>query len=129
MKKIDRLIDKAGCGLLVFFLLFSACSPDFDTGPDFGQGGCSGCGGSFSNTIYIMGYGFAPDSMSVQKGQMVTWHNTDTIPHSLICTDFSGFFIADLPAGGEYRYTAYSLGHFRYRYDKHGESGELNVIP
>ncbi|WP_276501313.1 cupredoxin domain-containing protein [Terrimonas pollutisoli] len=91
MKKINRLIDKAGCGLLVFsLLLFSACSPDFDTGPDFGQGGCLGCGGSFSNTIYIMGHGFAPDSMAVQKGQMVTWHNTDTIPHSIICTDFSG---------------------------------------
>lgn len=130
MKKIVCLLKNPGIILLGFIgCLFTACSKDFELGPDFGNNGCFGCGGSLGTSIYIMGSSFAPYSLEIQKGKTVTWYNTDTIGHNIICNDFAGPFIADLAPGGEYKYTAYNLGTFRYYCNKHGESGELKVVP
>lgn len=130
MKKMVCLFKNPGIIFLGFICcVFTTCSKDFELGPDFGNNGCLGCGGNLGSSIYIMGSSFAPYSLEIQKGKTVSWYNTDTIMHSIICNDVGGPSIADLAAGKEYKYTANNVGNFRYQCDKHGESGELKVVP
>jgi len=115
---------------LGFIICLSSCSKlEFDLGPDFGNTGCLGCGPDLSNSIFIYYFGFSPDSLSVKKGTIITWSNADLIDHNVISNNGSSFSSGTIVAGGEYKYTADTVGSFHYHCQKHGESGKIVVTP
>ena len=127
MKKFLYLNSIITGTFLCFIVCISACNkPDF---PDFGNSGCLGCSPDFPNSILIFYSAFSPDSLSVRKGTIITWSNVDLIEHNVISNNGSSFSSGTIIAGGEYRYTANTVGSFLYHCEKHGESGKIIVTP
>lgn len=43
-----------------------------------------------SNTVTIQDYTFTPQTITVDKGEIVRWENRDTVPHRIMFTDATG---------------------------------------
>ena len=65
------------------------------------------------HTITIAGFEFHPAEITVGKGDVVVWVNNDPVPHTATAPR-TAFDSGTIAAGGSYRFTATSAGHFDY---------------
>ena len=70
--------------------------------------------GAATTTIQITKNGFTPGSVTVNAGDTVTWHNSDTARHQVVA-DSGAFASPVLTAGQSWSYTASRSGTFTYR--------------
>ena len=92
--------------------------------------GCGSSGGSSKSTstsapasssssssggvkIKAAGFAFAPTSVTVKKGQKVTWTNSDPAPHNITSSDGT-IKSKDFTKGQSFTYTATKTGTFKY---------------
>jgi plastocyanin len=64
-------------------------------------------------TIKAAGFAFAPKSVTVKKGQKVTWTNSDPAPHNITSSDGT-IKSKDFTKGQSFTYTATKAGTFNY---------------
>jgi plastocyanin len=64
-------------------------------------------------TIKAAGFAFAPKSVTVKKGQKVTWTNSDPASHNVTSSDGT-IKSKDFAQGGSFTYTATKAGTFDY---------------
>ena len=70
--------------------------------------------GAATTTIQVTKNGFTPRSVTVNAGDTVTWHNSDTARHQVVA-DNGSFASPVLTAGQSWSYTASKSGKFTYR--------------
>ncbi len=78
-----------------------------------------------TNSILIKNFKFTPGTLTVQKGDTVTWVNEDTAPHQISSDPHPGH--SDLPqlasdilsSGKEHKFTFDKTGTFRYHCELH----------
>jgi plastocyanin len=71
-------------------------------------------GGAATTTIQVTKNGFTPASVTVNAGDTVTWHNSDTARHQVVA-DSGAFASPILTSGQSWSYTATKSGTFAYR--------------
>jgi plastocyanin len=64
-------------------------------------------------TVKAAGFAFAPKSVTVKKGQKVTWTNSDPAPHNVTSSDGT-IKSKDFAKGQSFTYTASKAGTFHY---------------
>ncbi len=64
-------------------------------------------------TIKASGFAFNPPSVTVKKGQKVTWTNSDSAPHNVTSSDGT-IKSKDFTNGQSFTYTATKPGTFHY---------------
>ena len=64
------------------------------------------------NTVNITSAGYDPAIITVPRGTMVTWTNTDTVSHTVTST--TGAFSSSLASGETYSYTFNTPGSYDY---------------
>jgi plastocyanin len=69
--------------------------------------------GSGGVTIKAAGFAFNPTSVTVKKGQKVTWTNSDSAPHNVTSSDGT-IKSKDFTNGQSFTYTATKAGTFHY---------------
>jgi plastocyanin len=74
----------------------------------------AGAIGAATTTIQITKNGFTPSTVTVNAGDTVTWHNSDTKTHQVVA-DNGAFASPALAAGASWSYTADKSGKFTYR--------------
>jgi len=67
-----------------------------------------------ANTITIQGSSFNPSTITVAKGDTVTWVNNDTYTHHVASDTAGTFDLGDQPNGASTSYTFDKSGTFKY---------------
>jgi plastocyanin len=89
------------------------------TAPEGGVDGASAAGGGGSGiAVTISGFVFAPASTTVRVGDMVTWTNKDSAPHTVTALNGS-FDSGPLAQGAVFGFTFRRAGTFIYRCTMH----------
>jgi plastocyanin len=105
----------------------AGCGSESPTAP--GQGP-----GATGSTVTIRGAGydgggsaaFTPGNLTVNRGTLVAWENTDTITHSVVSA--SGLFRGDVGPGGAFEHRFETSGAFPYSCTIHaGMAGTITV--
>ena len=73
----------------------------------------SSASGSGGVTIKAAGFAFNPTSVTVKKGQKVTWTNSDTAPHN-VTSDDGTIQSKDFGQGQSFSFTPSQAGTFAY---------------
>lgn len=90
--------------------------------------------GNTGNTVTIRGAGydgggsaaFTPGNLTVNRGTVVAWENTDTITHSVVSS--SGLFRGDVTPNGAFEHRFETSGAFPYSCTIHaGMAGTITV--
>jgi plastocyanin len=97
----------AGCGSS------SDSSKSTSTSTSAPAASSSSSSGSGGVTIKAAGFAFAPKSVTVKKGQKVTWTNSDPAPHNITSSDGT-IKSKDFTKGQSFTYTATKAGTFNY---------------
>jgi plastocyanin len=93
-------------------------------------------GGGAPNTVTIRGAGyegagspsFTPGNLSVARGTLVKWENTDTVAHTVVSS--TGLFKGDLGPSGAFEHQFDAAGSFPYTCTNHpGMNGTITVRP
>lgn len=64
-------------------------------------------------SVTIQNMAFAPDTLRISAGTMVTWSNADGMTHTV--TELNAMFDSgNLPAGKSFSYTFTTVGSFKY---------------
>jgi len=107
--------------------LAAGCGSESPTSPGQGAGGTGS-----TVTIRGAGYdgggsaGFTPGNLTVNRGTMVAWENTDTITHSVVSA--TGLFRGDVGPGGAFEHRFEASGSFPYSCTIHpGMAGTITV--
>ena len=64
-----------------------------------------------TNSVSIQGFQFTPGTITIKKGETVTWANKDPIAHTVTGT---GFASGSLAQGATYKHTYNQAGTFNY---------------
>ncbi len=97
--------------MLVAVLVTSACSGSGDGGASTEKGGAG------SGTVVISNFEFAPDTLQVRVGDVVTVENRDTAEHSVTAVDRS--FDTGRFAKSTKTFTVTKAGRFEYACEVH----------
>ena len=65
------------------------------------------------HTVTIDGFEFRPQAVTVHKGDIVVWRNSDPVPHTATAAS-GGPSSGEIAANGSYRFTASRAGRFDY---------------
>ena len=65
------------------------------------------------HTVTIDGFEFRPPALTVHKGDVVVWRNSDAVPHTATAAS-GGPASGEIAANGSYRFTAGRAGRFDY---------------
>jgi plastocyanin len=65
-----------------------------------------------THTVVIEGVKFAPESLTVNRGDTIVWVNKDPFPHTV--TAKGAFDSHDIAAGKSWKHTARKAGEFAY---------------
>jgi len=79
---------------------------------------------SLSNTgknwnINIQNFAFTPNSLTISKGDTVTWQNMDTVSHTIVSDEGTEIKSDALANGGTYSHTFESSGTYNYHCSIH----------
>lgn len=66
-----------------------------------------------AGTVNIEGNAFNPTTITINKGETVTWQNNDSVPHRVAANDGS-FDLGDQPGGAKVQFTFNIVGTFNY---------------
>jgi len=105
--------------LLGMFLVLSAysCGTASNTSPPTTT--------SSDNTVTISGFAFNPSSLTIKKGDTVTWINEDSVEHTVTGANFQSNPIGN---GQTYTHTFDQIGTFNYHCSIHPSmQGEIIV--
>jgi plastocyanin len=69
---------------------------------------------SETHTIVIEGFGFAPQSATVRRGDTIVWVNKDLVPHTATSTQKGAFDSGEIAAQKSWKYVAKTSGTFPY---------------
>jgi plastocyanin len=106
--------------ILVFALVASLVGCSTKTTP-------SGNGNLSKNVVHITNYSFQPESITINKGESVTWVNDDSVTHT-VTSDTNLFDSGSISADGNFTYTFSQSGTFRYHCSIHSSmKGEVVV--
>ena len=72
----------------------------------------SAVGAATTHTVVIEATSYAPQVLTVQRGDTVVWINKDPFPHTV--TAAGAFDSKSIPAGGTWKYTARQAGDHAY---------------
>ena len=88
--------------------------------------GASAVAATGRHTVVIEGVKFEPETLTVKRGETVTWINKDPFPHTVTA---SGVFDShDIPSNRSWRYTAHKAGEYAYSCTLHPNmKGTLRV--
>jgi plastocyanin len=105
-------------------LVAVGCGGDDDSGGGggggtYGGGGgggddSSGGGGGGSASVAMKGIAFKPASVTINKGDTVTWTNGDQVGHDVTADDFNSGDPGGIGNGESYKYTFKTAGTFDY---------------
>lgn len=80
---------------------------------------------SATSTITIANFAFSPSTITVKVGDMVTWENNDSAPHTIA---FDSFSSDSLAKGGKFQHKFDAKGTFPYHCSIHPSmKGEIIV--
>jgi len=65
-----------------------------------------------AHTVEIDGVKYVPATLTVKRGDTVTWVNKDPFPHTV--TAPGAFDSKDIPVGGKWKYVARKAGTYDY---------------
>lgn len=71
-----------------------------------------------AGTVTIHNLAFSPTTITINKGDTVTWQNNDSIVHHIVADDNS-FDLGDMVGGGKSTYTFNTVGTFNYHCSIH----------
>ena len=69
-------------------------------------------GGPVTHTVVMQATSYAPQALTVKRGDTVVWINKDPFPHTV--TAARGFDSKSIAAGASWKYTAREVGEFPY---------------
>jgi plastocyanin len=69
-------------------------------------------GGPVTHTVVMQATSYAPQALTVKRGDTVVWINRDPFPHTVTATH--GFDSKSIAAGASWRYRATQAGEFPY---------------
>jgi plastocyanin len=100
-------------GLVAIAVLVSGCyQPNANINTTVQQGGATPAGATGS-TVSIQNFAFNPVTITISKGQTVTWTNMDNVPHTVTST--TGVFDSgSISSGQTFSYTFNNAGTFEY---------------
>ena len=73
--------------------------------------------GAETVTVNVQNFQYSPKSITIRKGDTVTWVNKDVIRHTATSDD--GLFDENLPSKGTYSYTFTETGEYPYHCAPH----------
>ncbi len=113
-------------GLAVIAVLTSGCyQPNVNINATVQQQG--GATPSAGNTVDIKNFAFSPVTITISKGQTVTWTNMDSVPHTITST--TGVFDSQpIEPGHTFSYTFNDAGTFEYSCTIHPSMQHGKVI-
>lgn len=80
-----------------------------------------------AHIVTIEGMRFSPQTLSVRRGERITWINKDAFPHTVTATD-GKFDSHPIAAGGSWTYVARKAGEYDYACTLHVDmKGRLQV--
>lgn len=87
---------------------------------------CAIAASAAGRTVVIEGVKYEPETLTVKRGETVTWINKDPFPHTVTA---SGVFDShSIPPNRSWRYTAHKAGEFAYSCTLHPNmKGTLKV--
>jgi plastocyanin len=100
-------------GLVLVAVLTSGCyQPNANVNTTVQQGGVTPAGAT-ANTVTIQNFAFNPVTITISRGQTVTWTNMDNVPHTVTST--TGVFDSgSISSGQTFSYTFNNAGTFEY---------------
>ncbi len=100
-------------GLVAIAVLVSGCyQPNANINTTVQQGGATPAGATGS-TVTVQNFAFNPVTITISKGQTVTWTNMDNVPHTVTST--TGVFDSgSISSGQTFSYTFNNAGTFEY---------------
>ncbi len=100
-------------GLVAIAVLVSGCyQPNANINTTVQQGGATPAGATGS-TVTIQNFAFNPVTITISRGQTVTWTNMDNVPHTVTST--TGVFDSGpISSGQTFSYTFNNAGTFEY---------------
>ncbi len=113
-------------GLVVIAVLISGCyQPSANINTTVQQGGATPA--AAGSTVNIKNYAFSPATITISKGQTVTWTNMDSAPHTVTST--RGIFDSGSIGNGQiFSYTFNTAGTFEYSCTIHPSMQHGKVI-
>jgi len=107
--------------LLIGILLVAGCTQQ----PPPGNGGGNNTPPTTGNIVKISGFAFVPQTITIKKGEAVTWTNEDSTPHIVASnphpthTDLPGMVSGTLNKGDSYSFTFDKVGTWGYHCHLH----------
>jgi amicyanin len=74
---------------------------------------------SQTHSITISGFAFSPSTLTIKKGDTVTWTNQDSTPHTIVSDSGNEISSVSLLKGNTYSHTFNSAGTFDYHCSIH----------
>jgi plastocyanin len=101
-------------GLVAIAVLVSGCyQPSTNVNTTIQQGGGTPAGAGAGNAVTIQNFAFNPVTITISKGQTVTWTNMDSAPHTVTST--TGYFDSGpISQGQTFSHTFNTAGTFEY---------------
>jgi plastocyanin len=101
------------CGLLLLAASLSACETSGSAVP---ESGAAGSARSRAHTVFIRGFSYLPQDLTVEAGDTVVFKNLDMVQHSAIGSDWS---TGDLATDSSERVVMDRVGEHRYHCGPH----------
>lgn len=77
------------------------------------------------NKVIIQNFNFIPNTITIKKGETLTWVNNDANPHFILGKDFMS---GDLNIRDSFSYTFKEAGTFQYTCSNHSEMKALVIV-
>jgi len=104
-------------GLLILSILFVGCSTNNHPGANVPTTPTPApANTSKPNTVNIQSFAFSPSSLTIDKGETVTWVNLDSAVHTVTGASFDS---GSLAKGQSYNFTFNQAGTFTYHCTVH----------
>lgn len=71
------------------------------------------------NNVELKGFAFNPRSLTIKKGESVTWTNMDSVAHTVTSDSGSEISSPSLPTGESYSHTFNAAGTYTYHCTPH----------
>jgi plastocyanin len=84
----------------------------FAAGMALGAGPALAAGGPVTHTVVMQATSYAPQLLTVKRGDTVVWINKDPFPHTVTAT--RGFDSKSIAADASWKYRATEVGEFPY---------------
>jgi len=78
-------------------------------------------------TVSIDNFSFSPATITINKGETVTWKNNDSAPHQVVADD-SSFELSKMSTGGTSQHTFDMAGTYSYHCSIHPDMKGVVIV-